>query len=133
MRLRGVGIDLVDVARITRLVDAGGSFTSRWFTAEEAAHCRAAEAPAQEFAALLAAKEAAWKAMWIPWDGGVPWRWITIRGDGRDVQLDGAVADAARAVGVGRIAVSTSSVEEIAMATAFAYLAPLVEQAATPR
>ena len=39
--LRGVGIDVADIRRITRLVERHGlRFTHRWFTAEEVASVR---------------------------------------------------------------------------------------------
>lgn len=122
MGLRGVGIDVVDVRRIERLM-AGTAFTQRWFTVEERWCCRAAEHPAREFAALLAAKEAAWKAMGLDWAAGVPWAAMEVAGPGRTraVELSGAVARAAAVAGVGGVAVTTTSVEEIALAMAYAW------------
>lgn len=124
MSLRGVGIDIVDVARVARMIVAHGeSFTGRWFTAEEAEQCNAADLPEAAYAARLAAKEAAWKSLGLDGNRSVPWRSITV--DNRDgtetVQLHGDVASAAGALGVHQISVSTTALDDMAMAVAMAW------------
>ena len=60
----GIGIDLVDVARARRLLDAKGERAlERLCTPGEAAYVRAHPAAAPSFAARLAAKEATYKAL----------------------------------------------------------------------
>ena len=56
-----VGTDLIDVARIKKLVRRK-SFLERIFTPEEAAYCKGKQNAAQHFAVRFAAKEAVWKA-----------------------------------------------------------------------
>ncbi|TRY18646.1 4'-phosphopantetheinyl transferase superfamily protein [Tessaracoccus rhinocerotis] len=128
MRLHGVGVDIVDVARVTRLLARGGSFARRWFSDDEAARCRASEAPALAFARVLAAKEAAWKSLRIGWDAAVPWRCVLV-GEQGVVWFEGEVAEVAARAGVARVTVTTSSVAEVAMAQAMAFgpEMPLVE------
>ncbi|MCC2593647.1 4'-phosphopantetheinyl transferase superfamily protein [Tessaracoccus sp. OS52] len=126
MRLRGVGVDIVEVRRIEQLLGAGGSFARRWFTADEATRCRAAEQPAQEFAKVLAAKEAAWKSLGISWDAGVPWGSLVLidGGEGTDgctVELTGEVARVASVDGLSGIRVTTTAIDELALAMAFAW------------
>lgn len=99
MPVHGVGVDIVDVARVARLLARGGSFT-RWFSDDESERCGTALDPARAYAKTLAAKEAAWKSLGISWAAGVPWRSVLVADDGT-VSLDGAVAGAARAAGVG--------------------------------
>ena len=60
----GIGIDLVEVQRVRDLLARkGGRAISRLFTGAEAAYAAAAADPAPRFAARVAAKEAAYKAL----------------------------------------------------------------------
>jgi holo-[acyl-carrier protein] synthase len=60
----GIGIDLVEVGRVARLVEAKGDRAlRRLFTEREIAYCMARGIPASSFAARVAAKEAAFKAL----------------------------------------------------------------------
>ena len=64
MTILGVGIDLVDLARAERMLDRhGGHALSRLLTAGERASLGSGEVRVARFAARLAAKEAAWKAL----------------------------------------------------------------------
>lgn len=124
MSLRGVGIDIVEVARIARLIRMRGeAFTGRWFTVEEVADCSAADRPEAAFAARLAAKEAVWKSLGLDGNRPVPWRSITIGSDkGTEfVVLHDDVATAGEAVGVQKVSVSTTSLGDLAMAVAMAW------------
>ncbi|MDR2862322.1 MAG: holo-ACP synthase [Puniceicoccales bacterium] len=59
----GVGVDLVEIARIRRAVERhGDAFLERVFTPEERAHCMALGNPWPSLAARWAAKEAVSKA-----------------------------------------------------------------------
>jgi holo-[acyl-carrier protein] synthase len=60
----GIGIDLVDIARIARLLTCyGGRARQRLFTDREVDYAAQRVEPARHFAARLAAKEAAFKAL----------------------------------------------------------------------
>lgn len=60
----GVGIDLVDIARVQRLIDGKGQRAlDRLFTADEVAYATSRARPAMHLAARIAAKEAAFKAL----------------------------------------------------------------------
>ena len=60
----GVGIDLVEIARVQRMLrDRGDRVITRLFTEREAAYAALRVEPARHFAARLAAKEAAYKAL----------------------------------------------------------------------
>ncbi len=70
----GVGLDLVAVDRVQRLVDPHGDrFLTRCFDPDELHR----PADAEHLAGLLAAKEAAFKAMGLPRGSGVGWRDLT--------------------------------------------------------
>ena len=60
----GLGIDLVEVARMERLLrEKGDRALTRLFTAREAEYAMRRPNPAQHLAARFAAKEAAYKAL----------------------------------------------------------------------
>ena len=64
MGIRGIGIDIVEVARIEKQKPA---FFERIFTPAETAYCRSQAQPALHFAVRFAAKEATVKALsWLP-------------------------------------------------------------------
>lgn len=64
MNTVGVGLDLVDVARIERLIDQFGERAlNRLLVGDESDYCRSKFAPAPHVAARVAAKEAAYKAL----------------------------------------------------------------------
>ena len=124
MALRGVGIDVADLSRISALVGSHGDrFTTRWFTAAEIAECEGAADPAAEYAGRFAAKEAVWKAIGVEAGAGVPWRSIAVLSAGGGtpvVQLDGVVAAGAARAGVGDITVSWTVTSQVAAAIALA-------------
>ncbi len=60
----GVGIDLVEIARVEKMFDGKGDrMLQRLFTADEVEYAKARARPAMHLAARLAAKEAAFKAL----------------------------------------------------------------------
>lgn len=76
MSVLGIGIDLVDVARARHLLERHGArILARTLTDTERTYVVAGADPAQAFAARLAAKEAAYKALQAL-DGarGIAWR-----------------------------------------------------------
>ena len=79
----GVGIDLVDLARVARmLADKGDHAFARLFTDEERAYLATRPDPTGHAAARIAAKEAVYKAMQsLPGARGVGWREIEVTRD----------------------------------------------------
>lgn len=78
----GTGIDLVEVSRVRRMLDRHGDRAlRRFFTAREIEFCRRVADPAQCFAARLAAKEAALKALATGRAKGIRWCDIEILRD----------------------------------------------------
>ena len=103
----GMGVDLVDMARMRRLLDAKGERAwKRLFTAGEAAYARARPDAPLHLAARVAAKEACFKAL----SGndlarGIGWRDIEVGngGDGRPLLvLHRRAAERALELGVSR-------------------------------
>jgi len=103
----GLGVDIVEVARIERILARRPRFVQRVFSDEEIAYCEGTGRPAQCFAARWAAREACAKAL-----GGIPggrWREIrVVRSEEGSVsiELDGTARARASEVGVERMMVS---------------------------
>ncbi len=77
----GVGIDLVEVARIAKGLERAPGLADRLFTPAERDYCDAGRSPARRYGARFAAKEAAMKALGVGL-GGIGWHDIEIvRGD----------------------------------------------------
>lgn len=123
MNTLGVGVDLVEVARVSTIIaDKGSRVFERLLTPAERAYCESRPDPATHVAVRLAAKEAVYKAL----QGsdaarGIGWREIEVTRapDGRpDVILSGAAATRAEALGVKRVLLSLSHTHMAAIAMA---------------
>ena len=107
----GVGIDLVDVARVERMLAAKGDrVLKRLCTEREAAYVRSRHFGAASFAARLAAKEAAYKALAGTEDArGIGWREIEVVSADKgppSLVLHGAALRRANELGAIRLLVS---------------------------
>ena len=80
--IRGLGVDIIEIARIRDLVEAQGTrFLERVFTAEEIAYCNSKPHRHQHFAARFAAKEAVSKALASGWAGEFRWKDVQVTND----------------------------------------------------
>ena len=108
----GLGIDVVDIARMQRILDGpperAARFVARCFTAEERRYCEGGRDSAARFGARFAAKEAASKALGAP--AGIRWTDVeVVRGPGAPaLRLHGVAEEGARRLGVSRVLVSRS-------------------------
>lgn len=75
--VRGVGIDLVDVDRFERAIEARPGLLKRLFADSELEACERSARPARHLAARFCAKEAAVKALDLR---GVPLRELVVSG-----------------------------------------------------
>lgn len=119
----GVGIDLVEVARVRRmLAEKGMHVFERLLTAGEARYCLSKTDPSESVAVRLATKEAVYKALQSsPAARGVGWREIEVVRDenGRpEVVLTGLAQEVAAQLGVRQVMVSLSHTHEAAIAIA---------------
>jgi holo-[acyl-carrier protein] synthase len=117
----GVGVDLVEVARVAAIIaDKGARVFERLLTRDERAYCESRPDPATHVAVRLAAKEAVYKALQgTAVARGIGWREIEITRapDGRpDVRLSGTAAARARELGVERVLLSLSHTHLAAVA-----------------
>jgi len=109
----GVGIDLVDVARVERMLEQFGSrVLERLLTEAECSYCLSMAVPARHVATRVAAKEAAFKAL-QPDTGRIDigWREIEVarNDEGRpSLRLTGRAHERSERLGVRRVMVSLS-------------------------
>lgn len=125
MKIIGHGIDLVEIARIERmLTDHATRFTHRCFTESERDYADAAEAVRGErYAARFAAKEAILKALGTGLRDGIDWTELTITRDSLGkpgVVLAGRAAELATKAGIQSWQLSLTHAGGMAMASVIA-------------
>jgi holo-[acyl-carrier protein] synthase len=107
----GLGIDLVDIERVAQMLARHPERARRrLFTAREVEYAESRAGPAQHYAARLAAKEAAFKALaGTALARGIGWTDIEVASCGGSyptLQLHGAAGVRARELGVRRALLS---------------------------
>lgn len=119
----GLGIDLVDIARMKRILARTPSFAAKVFSEAERAYCDARANPEAHYATRFAAKEAVVKALGTGFTQGISVRDIevvrTSKGTPR-VALHGRAAEVAREQGVQSLPISLSFTHDEAVACAMA-------------
>ncbi|MBA3346579.1 MAG: holo-ACP synthase [Gemmatimonadales bacterium] len=123
MSVIGLGIDLVDLARVARLLEhKGEQAMTRFFTEEERAYLATRTDPTGHAAARIAAKEAVYKAMQaLPGARAVGWREIEVTRDGAGrpaIRLHGLAARLSHEQGGLRVQISLTHSETSAGAVA---------------
>jgi holo-[acyl-carrier protein] synthase len=121
MSIIGIGIDLVDCARIENSIERFGKrFLQRVFTAGEIAYSQSMKYPARHLAARFAAKEALSKAFGTGIGKSMGWRDLDVqkKESGEPfVVLSGGAEKMARERGVDKIWITLSHTEQSGMAT----------------
>ena len=120
----GLGVDIVEIARMKRILERTPSFRYRVFTEEECAYCDATSCPEAHYATRFAAREAVVKALGTGFfHEGVSWRDIQVKrtSKGRPyVVLHGAAKRVAQHLGVRELPLSLSYTHTEAVACAMA-------------
>jgi len=125
MNIHGIGIDMVEVARISAANKKhGAAFAARYLTESERAYCATHDTPEIHQAARFAAKEAVAKALGTGIGGDCGWLDIEITRNAATgapgVALAGAAAKFATAHGITRVYISLSHTRDTALAYAIA-------------
>jgi holo-[acyl-carrier protein] synthase len=120
--IAGLGIDLVDIARVERMLeDKGQRVLDRLFTPDEVAYAMARARPAMHLAARLAAKEAAFKALAGSDDARlIGWREVEVvarDGHSPTIILTGRADLRARELGIVHLWLSLTHTDSAAAAT----------------
>lgn len=124
MRIVGIGVDVVETARIeASMARHGERFIQRVFTAGEVAYCSAMKTPAPFFAARFAAKEAVSKAFGTGIGAAIGWLEIEVRRKASGepfVVLHGAGAELATRLEITQVLLTLSHSDHYAVANAVA-------------
>ena len=115
-----IGIDIVEVYRISETIQRTPRFVERVFTMRERAYCDAkGAAAAQSYAARFAAKEAFLKALKTGWRGKITWHDMEILNDSQGVPsltIKGEAQNLLENLGADKIHLSISHTTDHAVA-----------------
>lgn len=115
-----IGIDIIEVYRISETIERTPRFVERVFTNRERQYCeKKGAAAAQSYAGRFAAKEAFLKALKTGWRGKITWHDIEINNDELGVPsftINGEAKKLLKELGADRIHLSISHTSEHATA-----------------
>ncbi len=123
MAVAGVGVDIVEIARVRAAMERTPRFAERVFTEAERAWCASRANPYASFAGCFAAREAVLKALGCGFGAGIGFADVSVDHDakGRPVAvLAGGAAQRAREQGVTEVYLSISHTHGVAVANAVA-------------
>ena len=119
----GLGVDIVEIARMRAILERTPSFRTRVYSEEERAYCDAAAMPEVHYATRFAAKEAVLKALGTGFSQGIGVRDVEVKRNAKGrpyVVLSGRAKDVARERGVRELPLSLSYTHTDAVACAMA-------------
>ncbi len=123
MALAGIGVDMVEIARMEKTLARRPNFAKRVFSEEERAYCDRMARPAQHYAARFAAREAVLKALGTGFSRGIGVTDVSVvrnEAGQPQVRLTGRAAEIAAEQGVREVALSLSYTHDVAVANAVA-------------
>lgn len=119
----GLGVDIVEIARVRAILARTPSFAQKVFSEEECAYCDGTASPEIHYATRFAAKEAVLKALGTGFSGGIGPRDVEVRrtAKGRPYAvLAGRAKEVAHELGVRELPISLSYTHAEAVACAMA-------------
>jgi holo-[acyl-carrier protein] synthase len=121
MEIMGLGVDLVEIARVRSLLDRNSeAFRRRCFTEHEWDYASRFRDPSARLAARFAGKEAVMKSLGTGWRH-LRWVDIEITGGGRPrVVLSGRAAERAEMLGVTEVLITITHTRDQAVVMAVA-------------
>ena len=125
MALAGIGVDMLEIARMQHALDERPYFIRRLFTEDERMYCEHTARPAEHYAGRFAAREAVLKALGLGFGNGIGIGDVSVMRDdsGRPrVLLAGRAAEVAHEQGVREVALSISHTHDVAVANAVAVI-----------
>lgn len=115
----GIGVDIVEVRRITQALQGGDAMAKRVFTEAELDYCWERKNRYQHFAGRFAAKEAALKALGTGWQEGIRWKDVEVVPGERgkpEINFYGKAKEFLEASGAERAVVTITHAREYAVA-----------------
>lgn len=119
----GLGIDLVEIARMRTILERTPTFATKCFSETEVSYCNDSVDPAKGFAARFAAKEATVKALGTGFSCGIGVRDIEVENDAKgrpQIVLHRRAFEVAQDLGISELALSMSHTENDAVACVIA-------------
>lgn len=119
----GLGVDIVEIARMKAVLARTPRFATRVFSEDERAYCQSTANPEVHFATRFAAKEAVVKALGTGFSGGIDVRDIEVRRNAKgrpSVALSGRAREIAHEQGIRELPISLSFTHVEAVACAMA-------------
>lgn len=126
----GLGVDVVEVARMEAILKRTPSFPARVFSPEERTYCDSTTNRAAHYATRFAAKEAVLKALGTGFSEGIGYHDVEVRRNAKGrpfVVLSGRAQEIAREMGVREIPLSISYTHTEGVACALAITDKSVE------
>lgn len=123
MALAGIGVDMLEIARMEKTLARRPSFATRVFTPVERKYCERMARPAQHYAARFAAREAVLKALGTGFSQGIGLADVSVVNNEAgqpQVLLSGRAREIANERGVQEVALSLSYTHDVAVASAVA-------------
>jgi holo-[acyl-carrier protein] synthase len=115
----GIGVDIVEIRRISQALQGSRSMAGRVFTQKEIEYCAQRRTQFEHYAGRFAAKEAALKALGTGWQGGIRWTDVEVAAEksGRpDLILHGKARQLFEKSGAKRILLTITHSKEYAVA-----------------
>lgn len=124
MEIVGLGSQVMDCARVRKLIDQHGeTFLHQVFTDREVRFCNGRKQTTEQFTALWAAKEAVFRALGTTWKRGTAWTDVEVvceNGQPPQVVVSGPTNDLMTARGVTQVMLTLAYCREFATATGIA-------------
>ncbi len=117
--IAGLGIDMIEVERVTNKISKNNGFTELVFSKKEIDYCEAKVNKFEHYAVRFAAKEAFLKAVGTGWTSGTAFNEIEVSNDpdGKPlITLLGQTASLINKIGITNIFVSLSHLKTMASA-----------------
>jgi len=125
MEIFGIGIDIIEVARIKLAIERHKTFIKQIFCFEEIKFSNRGVFRYEELAGRFAVKEAVFKALKIGWRQGIGYKNVAVlnkKSGAPYVVLSGRAKEICENLGIKKIFVSISHTKELAIGLAIATL-----------
>ncbi|MBA4068184.1 MAG: ACP synthase [Isosphaera sp.] len=124
MEIVGLGSQVMDCARVRKLIDAHGeAFLRQVYTDREVRYCNGKKQTTEQFAAVWAGKEAVFRALGTTWRRGMSWTDVEVvcdTGGPPRVLVGGPTRELMAARGATQVLLTLAFCREFATATGIA-------------